>query len=237
MARVLRDELQSIETSIGNFDDTRSYCSEGDYSVDAAIAILGIGVLMLDRTKRFAKPNHQRIACSCVCVESIPICQCSDETGYCPVMAVYFYLDCVLRAVTPYTMGGPGICWGKDDQDWSEHFKIFPEDESNVDLFRALYIAVCYATSDGSPHPLRSVVSNYVKLPPMLPYDDPNGQPIKIKGSWLFEAFDSIDLIIRYARLPGAKHDTVPEISGLSIEAPAGAGEIGKENGSTGKGV
>jgi len=59
----------------------------------------------------------------------------------------------------------------------------------------------------------------------MLPYHGPNDQPINIRDPWLYDALMSVDQIIRDKRMPEVKHDSVPEIGGISI---------GDEDGATG---
>jgi len=241
VSRVVGYELLSIQDSITNCNSRRNHCEE-DYFVDAAIALLDIGLLFIKRTKRLATPSHRYVACSCVCVECSPTDDC-DNSGYCPAINNYYSLYKTLRKVRPYLggmlrdgEGGDSDDEEEDSDDEKDNY-IPRELESSEDLIRAWFKAVGYATSDGCPHFLRFVILKYIKLPPMLPYHSPNAQPINLREPWLFDALRSVDRVLRTLKLPEAKHDIVPEINGLSIEEPAEGGEIGLENGSTGKGA
>jgi len=228
VSRVVRYEILSIGNSITDYDAGRNHCSEGEYFVDAAIAVLDIGFSMLKRTKRLAKPNHPFVECSCVCVDSSPAYSCCASVKYCPVVMSYYLIYGTLRKVKPYLAEiqrhGEGDERDDDEDYWAQR-KLPLEPESSEELIRTWVKAVGYATSDGSPHPLRSVMLKYVKLPPMLPYHGPNDQPINIRDPWLYDALMSVDQIIRDKRMPEVKHDSVPEIGGISI---------GDEDGATG---
>jgi len=102
VSRVVRYEILSIGNSITDYDAGRNHCSEGEYFVDAAIAVLDIGFSMLKRTKRLAKPNHPLVECSCVCVDSSPAYSCCASVKYCPVVMSYYLIYGTLRKVKPY---------------------------------------------------------------------------------------------------------------------------------------
>ena len=101
-------------------------------------------------------------------------------------------------------------------KDW-KYWEEASEKEGIEEAIRDWVIAVGYATPDGSPHAIRSIILSYVDLPSMLPHLGPNDEPQDIRPQWLFDAVRAVDEILFNMRIPERKMDAVPDVAGMSI--------------------
>lgn len=216
--KVLEYETGRIDTAVEEFDLKKVSCTESQLFVDAAVAILDIGLLIFKRQERLAKAGLRREAWSCKCC---PDEDCSDNFRECPVLAHLSLLFHVFEGLRPYVFDieqdGDG---GESDDhvEYRDDLRITSPESNYESLVREWITAVGYATFDGSPHAIRSVILKYnVKLPPMLPYLGPNAEPIDTKAPWLFDALRSVDKILTFHRLPEFKPEVVPDLGVMSI--------------------
>lgn len=123
VSRATTVEIEDILFKVVYFDRVGSEemdCSKEQHSVDAAIAILDIGLLLLERTKRLARPDHQRIACSCVCCLDEPDDPgdwCCNELVSCNVTAHFMILSDIFRLVRPFMTGLEMYGEGNESED------------------------------------------------------------------------------------------------------------------------
>jgi len=223
VGEVLEYEISHIRKTVVILNDGINDVSQGESYIDAAIALLEIGLLLLERTKRLTKPNHSRIACSCICCGYEP----GEQDGYCcwnewecNVTAHFMSLSGCFRLVRPFIIEFgrySEIHESQSDEEVMKLEEIPLEKDSKENLISDWVIAVGYATSDGSPHAIRSVLLKYVDLPTMLPHLGPNDLPEDVKPRWLFDAVRAVDEILRYKRMPERRIEAVPDIAGMSI--------------------
>ena len=222
---LLSDQSFQIRMKVVRFDSKTNNVREVEYCIDAAIAILQLGLLLLERTKRLARPNCRRVLYSCICCrteddENESSCDYRDA---CPVIACFRRLSMTFRLIGPITKGDPKGYKSEEDEDITKYWKDWrywqstPEKGGGEDLIRDWVIAVGYATPDGSPHALRSVISKYVDLPPMRPHLGPNDEPENIKPRWLYDAVRAVEGILLNMRIPERKMEAVPDVAGMSI--------------------
>jgi len=90
------------------------------------------------------------------------------------------------------------------------------EDDESVQ--KEWFAAICYATPDGSPHPLRSVLAKYIDLPSLVIDPGPNACRDadlidRIEG----EMFHMLATVDDRSILDRKKSSPIPNIADLSI--------------------
>ena len=85
--RVLECEDRHIQDMVEGFDKGTNdvACTEGEYYIDAAIAILEIGLLLIERTNRLARSKHLRVEGPCPCQDSIRSAALDDFSNVSPI--------------------------------------------------------------------------------------------------------------------------------------------------------
>ena len=220
-------------------------CSRGEYYIDAAIAILEIGLLLVERTKRLATPKVLSRAGLCPCqapMRSPALSDISRDQSTCPVRAYMWHIPRTLRLVSPFNDdfwldSDSEFNGSKDDEDYSNAESNESEDDEETihywrdwgywedesqkgvieEVIRVWVIAVGYATPDGSPHAIRSVILEYVDLPTMLPHPGPNDEPEDVRPRWLCDAVRAVHEILVNMRIPERKMEAVPDFAEMSI--------------------
>lgn len=160
-------ELDQVISLIGRSVDgspniTPAKCSMGEYYVDAAIALLDIGLLVFERQARFKKADNHPIRCACLC---LPCVDCDKDTDAndktCQVYDCFESLRLAINAVQPNMETRLGRKDG-DSQD--------SELEMDENIKEEWLNATFYAGPDGTPHDLRVAILNYVDLPALKPF-------------------------------------------------------------------
>jgi len=232
VGRVLEDADDHIRNAVQEFDKGTNdpACTEGEYYIDAAIAILEIGLLLIERTERLAGSKHLLVEVPCPCQVAMRSPALDDLSKFktCPVRNYICYISQTFRVVSPFD---DGFRWdydsggndSEDDEPFTLYWKFWKiwkrasEKEGIEEVIRDWVIAVGYATSDGSPHAIRSVILSYVDLPSMLPHLGPNDEPQDIRPRWLFDAIRAVDEILLNMRIPERKMEALPDVAGMSI--------------------
>jgi hypothetical protein len=181
---------------------SRYKCGQGEYFVDAAIAVLDIGLLLFERQKRTAKKDHDLAsACACVCQD----CEASDCADRCRVHSCFNNFYNLWESIQP-----PDIeC---------EQFNNEGEDL----VFQEWLAAVCYATPDGSPYPLGVVLSRYIDLPYLVPNPGPNAPNDDNLSRWLYCEMRRLGEYVERGKMPKRTSYPVPNVAGLPIPSVAG---------------
>ena len=104
---VLQCEINHIRDMVEVFDKETNdpACTEGDYYIDAAIAILEIGISSIERTERLARPEHLRLEEPCPCqvaMHSPALDDFSNSQSTCPVRASFWDIARSFRVVSPF---------------------------------------------------------------------------------------------------------------------------------------
>jgi len=189
----------------------RYNCSKGEYFVDAAIAVLDIGLLLIERHSRLAKKGHnpERWWCTCECQVCSEVCidDREDDDGFCNVgfCLVTFANIC-------------HVIWHSQGKQLSRH-QVGVEDSESV---RSEWLAaICYATPDNSPHALRNALSRYVDLPPLVTNPGPNANQTVALTQWLETQMARLLRIVvagvEAGVMPERNSHPVPDVAALSL--------------------
>jgi hypothetical protein len=188
----------------------RHGCSNGEFFVDATIAVLDIGMLLIERHKRTARKDRKRhLWCTCECQVCGEDC---DDVGHeaCQVVKCLEVFGDTLFTISPI-----------EKEDTILRLKDMEDDES---VQKEWFAAICYATPDGSPHPLRSVLAKYIDLPSLVIHSGPNtcqdadlidrieGEIIRMLLTVQYRT-----ILDRHTILDRKKSSPIPNIVGLSI--------------------
>jgi len=77
--------------------------------------------------------------------------------------------------------------------------------------------AICYATIEGSPHPLRNALSKYIDLPDLVPNPGPNAPNHWQLDERLYINIRIMQTSIAIGVMPERTADPGPDVGGLSI--------------------
>jgi hypothetical protein len=220
IGQAVSDEISQLTELVsrkvdGSRNVTPDKCSQGEYHVDAAIALLDIGLLVMKRQERFRKTGDHPAKCQCLCV---PCVDCEDRETTCTVDGVFAELLDALVTVEPDMEKQEGqnrvIGTNEVEDDESDDLRDKDTDthNSNCELDQELWEwigATFCACSDGTPHDLRLAILKYVDLPPLLPnlsvIDD------QLEDS-LRRCINNINEIIKSEKMPRPTGEPVKQI-------------------------
>jgi len=171
--------------------------------VDAAVAMLDIALLIFKRHRLAPKKDNELDWwCACVCQE----CEGGDsEDENRNTCEVY---DCVDDFARVWD-----VIWPLEEQHLDG--EVLMEDGDSIR--KEWLAAICYATPDGSPHPLRKVLSKYIDLPSLVPDPGPNIDHDSSLDRWLYDQMYIVRDIVTRGVMPKRTNNPVPNVAGLSI--------------------
>jgi len=195
--------LKSVQACEAFKPVSRYQCSRGEFFVDAAIAVLDIGLLLFERHKKLAKQDHSLDQwCACECQTCYEGCDIFGET-YCDVHGCFVDFQEIWEVIWPLPVNhlGPN--------------QKPMEDGENVQ--REWLQACCYANPDGSPHLLRNVLSKYFDLPSLVSPLCRDSSQYVILYQWLEKRMNHLGSIVESGVMPGRDSHPVPDVAALSI--------------------
>jgi len=193
----------------GSPNITPNKCSIEEYYVDAATALLDIGLMMFKRKERFQKDDEHPTACACLCIPCLEphIDPETDDTA-CPVHKCFDTLRRAMIAVQPNMEVKNLEDYGRDDDGESEDSEREVDDEIRGHWIYATF----YAFPDGTPQDLRLAILKYLDLPPLLPYPGPDHEFDNHVEESLRNCIHGINEIIKSGKMPKPTGRPLPQI-------------------------
>jgi hypothetical protein len=189
----------------------RGKSSRDEYFVDAAIAILDIGLLLIERHNRLAKADHEMYpehACEChVCPED-PDEDFVDGDVACQVYHCFETFSDIWKVIVGAEYGTTG--------------SMVTGGYSSVQ--KRMLADICYATPDGSPHPLRVALSRYIDLPSLVPDPGPDAPNDINLSRWLHCEMRRLRFYVGGGEMPPRTciPNPIPKVAALPILNVAG---------------